>query len=308
MHQLSSPQKRILSRHRLEVGLARLVLAVSARLPAALRSRLGRGLGHLVRVTLRRPRRIAARNLALCFPALDGAARAALLREHFCQLGEAALELGFLWRGARNDFERRVQVEGMEHWHAARAQGKGVIFLSAHLGSWESCVLYGSLLGRFSALYMPVHNPAFNRLMVQGRERFGTQLIPKDRGLRPLLSALKRGETVGMLADQNVDPSEGVFAPLFGIPASTSYTVARLSQRTGAPVINAFCYRLPRGRGFRLVFRPMPADYPSGDDVRDAATMNAILEAAIGEAPAQYWWVHRRFKDQPAGQPDLYAN
>lgn len=282
-------------------------MALSAHLPDAWRSRLGRGLGHLARLFLTRPRRVAARNLALCFPELGAGERDALLQEHFCQLGEAALELGVIWRGPREGFEHLIrETSGLEHVRTAQAQGKGVILLGAHFGSWEAGALYCSLLGPLTAFYMPTHNLAFNAIMVAGRSRFGGKQAAKEKGFRPLLAALKRGELVGLLADQNVDPREGVFAPFFGRPASTTVAVARLARHSGAAVINAFCYRLPRGRGFRIVFAPMPPGYPSGDDAQDAAAMNAVLEAAIRRAPAQYWWVHRRFKDQPPGTPPVY--
>ena len=293
---------------RAQAWLAEALLRLSTPLPDHLRSRLGRGLGHLVRLALPRPRRIAARNLELCFPELKPNERRTLLREHFCQLGEAALELGPVWRASRERFEQLfVQIEGLEHVERAKAQGQGLILLSAHFGSWEGGALYMSLLTRLTALYMPTHNPAFSALMVAGRSRFGATMTEKRRGFRPLIAALRRGEAVGILADQNVNEREGVYAPFFGMPASTTVAVAHLAKRTGAPVIYVFGYRLPKGAGFRLVFRPLPADYPSGNDETDAAIMNAMLEAAIREAPAQYWWVHRRFKTRPQGMPDPYA-
>ncbi|MEK8089473.1 lysophospholipid acyltransferase family protein [Thermithiobacillus plumbiphilus] len=293
---------------RIQAGLAEALLRLSTPLPDRLRSRLGRGLGHLVRLALPRPRRIAMRNLELCFPELRSDQRRALLREHFCQLGEAALELGPLWRGPRIRFEQLfAQIEGLEHVERAKAQGQGLILLSAHFGSWEAGALYMSLLTRLTALYMPTHNPAFSTLMVAGRSRFGATMTEKKRGFRPLIAALRRGEAIGILADQNVNEREGVFAPFFGMPASTSVAVAHLAKRSGVPVIYVFAFRLPRGAGFRLVFRPLPADYPCGNDETDATTMNAMLETAIREAPAQYWWVHRRFKTRPQGLPDPYA-
>lgn len=294
-------------RDRLEVALTVALLSVSARLPDRWRSRLGRGLGALAYRFLPKQRRVVVRNLGLCFPDWSAAQREALLRAHFSELGEAVMELGLLWRGTPERVAAHLcEVEGEQHLQAALTQGKGVILYSAHLGSWEAGLLYLPRFGPVSSLYMPTHNPDFSALMTANRARFGTQMLAKNKGLRPVLNALRQGRMVTVMADQNVDIREGVFAPFFGVAACTSTSVGRLSQSSGAPVLCAFCYRLPEGRGYRLVFLPTPTGFLSGDDVQDVSALHQILESAIAQAPAQYWWVHRRFKDRPEGTEALY--
>jgi len=276
-------------------------LRLCAALPRPLRVLLGNFLGELA-MLVPRARRVARINLGLAFPELSPRARRRRLRVHFQQLGQAFVELGPLWFWplARSLALIRA-VRGAELVDAALTEGKGVILFTAHLGAWEAAVQYIGQRWPVTVLYMPTRNPAINARMVAGRGRSGARLVAKEGGIRPLLQALQKGEVVGVLPDQNVDPKEGVFAPFFGRPACTTPLLGRLAQRRGSPVFGLFAYRLPAGRGFTIEILPMPAGFPSGCDEDDAATMNDVLEAAIRKAPEQYWWVHRRYKDPAPG-------
>ncbi|OFC45274.1 lipid A biosynthesis acyltransferase, partial [Acidithiobacillus caldus] len=225
-----------------------------------------------------------------------------LLRAHFHALGEALLELGPLWLWPLPRALGLIrEVKGAEAVDAALATGKGVVLFTAHLGSWEAAVQYIGQRWPVTVLYMATRNPLINDHLVTGRSRSGARLVAKEGGIRPLLQALQRSEIVGILPDQNVDPREGVFAPFFGRPACTTPLLGRLADRRQSAVFGLFAYRLEGGAGFRLEILPMPEGFPSGDPEADATAMNAVLEGAIRQAPAQYWWVHRRYKDPAPG-------
>ena len=287
---------------RVQVWLIMGMLRCAALLPAAWRAFLGAVLGDTARGILSRPRRVVAANLAIAFPELPAAQRQTLLLQHFRALGQAALELGPLWYWPLPRALGLIrEVIGVEAVDAALAQGHGVILFTAHLGAWEAAVQYIGQRWPVTVLYMETRNPALNQLMATGRGRSGAHLTAKEEGIRPLLQTLQRQQVVGILPDQNVDPREGDYAPFFGRPACTTPLLGRLAQRRQSPVFGLFAYRLPRGQGFRLEFVPMPENFPAGEAVADATAMNTLLESAIRKAPEQYWWVHRRFKDQPEG-------
>ncbi|MGC9128249.1 MAG: lysophospholipid acyltransferase family protein [Acidithiobacillus sp.] len=283
---------------RFTAGAALALMRLSARLPRRARLGLAHGLGDLARLLVPRARRVARRNLEIAFPEYSKAQQRRLLRAHFHALGEALLELGPLWLWPLPRALALIrEVRGGAAVDAAIAEGRGVVLFTAHLGSWEAAVQYIGQRWPVTVLYMATRNPLINERLVSGRSRSGARLVAKEGGIRPLLQALQRGEAVGILPDQNVDPREGVFAPFFGRPACTTPLLGRLAERRRSAVFGLFAYRLEQGEGFRLEITPMPEDFPSGNAENDAAVMNAALEHAIRQAPAQYWWVHRRYKD-----------
>jgi len=278
------------------------LLRGAAILPGSWRAVLGSALGDVARRIMRRPRQVVDANLAIAFPDLSLVQRHDLQRQHFRTLGQAALELGPLWFWPLPRALRLIrEVRGVEQVDAALAEGRGVILFTAHLGAWEAAVQYIGHRWPVTVLYMDTRNPALNALMAAGRGRSGARLTSKEEGIRPLLHTLQQHQVVGILPDQNVDPREGDYAPFFGRPACTTPLLGRLALRRQSPVFGLFAYRLPRGQGFRLEFVPMPENFPAGAAVADATAMNTVLETAIRKAPEQYWWVHRRFKDQPEG-------
>jgi KDO2-lipid IV(A) lauroyltransferase len=193
----------------------------------------------------------------------------------------------------------RVQVVGVEHLDKAAAEDRGIFLLTAHLGNWELLAAAHSLT-RFnlSVVVRPLDDPLLDRLVDRFRRRGGVELIAKRRALREILDALRRGRMVGLLLDQNASRAEGVFAPFFGVPASTSKALALLSLRTGAPVVPVFIRRLPGGRHRVEIEAPvgLPAD---GDVGSYTAAFNRAIEGAIRRAPEQWFWMHQRWRTQP---------
>jgi len=275
-------------------GVLRLVIL----LPWRWQMRIGRLTGRLALGLARQRRHIAEVNLALCFPEQTPRQRRALLEAHFESLGCGIIETALCWWGRDALLRGITRIEGLEHLEAAQAGGKGVILLSAHFTTLE-------LGGRLLAMHAPFHvlyrrhkNPLFEAVMRASRQRRFEKAIARD-DMRGLLASLKAGMPVWYAPDQNHGGSQSVFAPFFGVAASTLATPSRLARISGAAVVPFYPARLPDGGGYRLTLYPALEDFPSNDPVCDATRLNALLEHEIRKMPEQYLWVHRRFKTRP---------
>jgi KDO2-lipid IV(A) lauroyltransferase len=275
------------------------VMALLARLPWPLQRGLGRALGGVLRPLLGERRRIAARNLALCFPALDDVARASLLRQHFAALGIGLFEFARAWWGSVAPLRRGLQVDGLEHVEAARAGGRGVIVISGHFTTLEIC---GRLLCDhvpLAGMYRPHAQAAMEWAVKHGRLRYAAAMFGRDE-LRPALRHLKQGGLLWFAPDQDTRRGDSVFVPFFGRPASSLTSTHQLARLSGAAVLAFAHVRRPDG-GYTLRLSPAFADFPSEDAVADTARVMAAIEGMARAAPAQYLWIHRRFKRQPDG-------
>ncbi len=263
-------------------------------LPLAWLHRLGALAGWLAYLGSPRYRRNLQANLgqAGIDPALRGPASA--------EAGKQALELARIWMKSLEETNAQVaEVCGWEFVQAAQARGKGILFLTPHLGCFEITAQYYSAFGQITVLYRPPKQESLQQMILAGRKRQQLHLAPADlSGVRALIKALKKGEAVGMLPDQAPKVGEGVWLDFFGRSAYTMTLAARLSE-TGATVLMAWGERLPGGRGFRLHFHP-PGRALEGDTVARAQQINHEIEALIRQCPAQYLWGYNRYK-RPAG-------
>ena len=205
-----------------------------------------------------------------------------------------------------------VIFDGLEHYDAALARGRGVVFLTAHIGAWELGAFAHGLKGyRLNVVYRALDNPSLNRLVNRYRRLGGNQLIEKRESARGILSALARNETVGILADQNTLADEGVFVNFFGVPACATAGVARIALHSGAAVVPAFCVWDDKAKRFRILYQPALEFSVSGDTERNvqAATqqMADVIERAVQAYPDQWLWIHRRWKTRPPAHPPLYT-
>jgi len=288
-------------RERLIIWLLRAV----ARLPLFLVHQLGACVGWLMARIPNRQRRNALINIRLCFPHLDGEQALALRRQSLIEYGKTYSEIAYLWfRPARKVLSLVREVSGDELLR--RDDGRGVIVLSLHLGAWEMGGVYLPTQGPATVLYKP--QPELDWLIREVRERAGAELVSADRrGIRRLAQALRRGEYVGILPDQEPRVTPGsVFAPFFGVPALTMLLVNQLARKTGARVIFAFAVRLPRAQGFHIHCLPAPAGVDSEDEITAATALNRGIENAIRVCPEQYFWAYKRFRKRPSGMPPLY--
>jgi KDO2-lipid IV(A) lauroyltransferase len=280
------------------------LMALLARLPWPWQRMLGRGLGHLLRLVLRGRRHVAARNLALCFPELAPAARKALLRDSFEALGVGVFEFARAWWGSVAPLRQGLVVEGLGHLEAAAAGGRGVILISGHFTTLEVC---GRLMCQFAPLagmYRPHAHPAMEWAVKRGRLRYAAAMFTRDQ-LRPAIRHLKQGGLLWFAPDQDTRRGDSVFVPFFGLPAHSLTSTHQLARLSGARVLAFAHERRPDG-GYTLRLTPAFEDFPSRDATADTAQVMAAIEAMVRAAPAQYLWIHRRFKRQPEGRPDPY--
>jgi len=277
------------------------------RLPFPWLLRIGQLLGYLAYGLAKRRRRIAAINLKLCFPELDDRQRRDLLRKHFASLGMGLLEIVCAWWLPDKVLQPKGQVQGLEHLHAALARGKGVILLCAHFTSLDLGTRFLTMRMTTRGVYRPHENPVVEYLMKKGRERHAEKAIPRDN-VREILRSLKQNKLLWFAVDQNFGHKNRVFANFFGIPAATNTATARLAQISGAAVVPFFTRRLANSNSYLVFLQPALEKFPSSDDLQDTSRINQLIEQQIRQAPEQYLWVHRRFKDRPAGEKPVYTN
>jgi Kdo2-lipid IVA lauroyltransferase/acyltransferase len=266
---------------------------------------LGRNLGRLL---LRLPtgfKRIARRNLELCFPQLPAQEREKLLARHFESLGLGVFETGITWWSPAKRLLAMTEVAGLEHLDAALASGHGAILLSAHFTTLEIGARAICARRPTSIMYRPTKNAVLEHFLKANRGRHAKRAIPRD-DIRTLIGALKANEIVWYAPDQAYRKKGAEMVPFFGIPAATNTATSRLARLTGAAVLPYFPERLPAGKGYRMVIQPALENFPSDDAAADALRFNHLIEAQIQHVPDQYLWIHRRFKGISADYPDHY--
>lgn len=290
----------------MRIRLVTLLLRLFAALPLSWVHRLGAWIGWLLVWVPNRQRRNALINLRVCFPNLSEEERLGLRDRCLMELGKTITELGALWmRPPERTLALVRGVVGEEHLE--RRDGRGVIILSPHLGAWELAGLYLASRGPATSMYRT--QGEFDALMLQARQRNGARLVPASpNGIRQMLLALRSGEYVGILPDQEPKSDKAaVFAPFFGVPAYTMLLVNGLARKTGARVVFMFAERLSKGSGFRVHCLPAPEEVADDDAVRGAAALNRGVEQCIAVAPEQYQWTYKRFRRRPDGQKRLYV-
>ena len=276
-------------------------------LPLALQAALGRSLGRLLHKLGGSRRRIALRNVALCMPELDETARAGLVREHFQWLGRSLLERGLLWHASHTRLKRLIHVEG--DVGLAERSDKPVMWLVPHFVALDVAGASTQLFQKrmVASIYQAQSNPVLDAAIRRGRLRFNQgQVFARSEKALPLVRAVKRGWAFFNLPDMDFGARDAAFVPFFGVPAATLLAPARMARSLGMRVQPVVAEMLPGGQGYRVRFLPAWEDFPGDDDEAAAARMNRWIESEIRANPAQYLWVHRRFKTRPAGQASLY--
>jgi len=298
-------------RYRLEYALAWLLIRGISILPRPVARAAGIGLGQLVYLLHGKLRRVGMRNLQLAFPQKSAHERRRILRGEFTSLGRQLAEVCLFPSYTRENVTKIVVYDGFENFERAEARGKGVIYLTAHLGGWELSAFSHSIQGHpLHVVMRSMDNPFLDRFITHLRTMHGNRAVDKDNFVRGLLSAMKAGETVGILMDTNMTPPQGVFVDFFGIPACTASGLARIALRTDAAVVPGFTIWDRELRKYRLRFDPALDLIRTGDEEADIAANTAlftkVIEEYVRRYPDQWLWVHRRWKTRPAGEKSLY--
>lgn len=298
-------------RERLEYALVWPAVKLVGLLPRPIARAIGIALGIAVFLVHRRLRAVGIRNLELAFPQMPPRQRRQILRSEYISLGRQLAEFCLFPRYTRENVSQVVVYDGLENYQRAFARGKGVLFLTAHLGAWELSAFAHSLHGHpLSIVMRPLDNPYINALVERYRTMHGNRTVSKDDFVRGLLAAMRAGECVGILMDTNMTPPQGVFVPFFGIPAYTASGLARIALRTDAAVVPGFTVWEEKTRKYVLRFDP-PLDLvrtgnEQADIVANTALFTSVIESWVRRYPGQWLWLHRRWKTRPDGAPSLY--
>jgi KDO2-lipid IV(A) lauroyltransferase len=298
-------------RHRLEYALVWPVVKVLAVLPRPLARTLGFLLAGAVYHLHPRLRKVGLRNLEIACPEMPAAERNRIVRGLFVSLGRQLAEFCRFPRYTLENVSQVAVYEGFENFDAAQRRGKGVLFLTAHLGGWEVGSFVHSIHGhRLRIVVRALDNPYLDRLVERYRTLHGNSTFKKQDFARGLLSAMRAGETVGLLMDQNMTPPAGVFVDFFAVPACTASGLARVALRTDASVVPAFTIWDDTRRKYRITFAPRLMLEKTGDDERDVVEatqlFTSVIEEYVRQYPNQWLWVHRRWKTRPEGEKSLY--
>jgi Kdo2-lipid IVA lauroyltransferase/acyltransferase len=299
-------------RSSLEFAFVYLLVKLLGLLPRRMARRAGAGIGALAFLAVPRLRRVGLRNLELAFPATSAAERNRILRTLYRNLGWLLAEFCQMADYTPESTQSFVRYEGLENYLEACDRQRGVLILTGHLGAWELSSFYHSLMGHpMSMVIRRLDNPKVDQLVNGIRCLHGNQVLHKDDFARGLLTAMRNGETVGILMDTNMTPPQGVFVDFFGTPACTASGLARVAMRTEAAVLPGFLTWREEEKKYVLEFGECLELVHSGDDEQDMVANTQLcttaIEAWVRRYPEQWLWVHRRWKTRPAGQPSLYS-
>ena len=296
---------------RIQYSLTRLILGIFRSMPREMASRAG-GVVAQIGYHFAGPQRTTAlHNLRMALPELTEDERNIIVRGIFSNLGRLLVEFSQFSKLTPENVSDRVEYDGLEHYLEGLRRGRGVLFLTAHVGAWELSSFAHCLNGYpMKFLTRPLDNPLVESLITGIRTLSGNQAIGRKGAARTVLKALRNNETVGILVDQNTIRSEGVFANFFGIPAATTPALATFAMRTGAAVVPGFIRWDSERHRHILAFEP-PVELkltgnPQDDIVANTQLFNEILERFIRNFPDQWLWIHKRWKTRPDGEPSLY--
>jgi KDO2-lipid IV(A) lauroyltransferase len=298
-------------RQQLEYALVWLGVKGFGLLPRPLARAAGIVLSQTIYFVHGRLRHVGMRNLAMAFPEKSHREHRRILRGVFTSLGRQLAEVCLFPSYTKENLRRVVVYDGFENFEHAFQRGKGVLFLTGHLGGWELSAFAHSLAGYpLSIVMRSLDNPYVDALIQRYRTMHGNKTVDKDDFVRGLLGAMRSGQMVGILMDTNMTPPQGVFVDFFGVPACTASGLARIAMRTDAAVVPGFTVWDRTLRKYRLRFDQAVELVRTGNDEADViantAKFTKIIEDYVRRYPDQWLWVHRRWKTRPEGQPSLY--
>ena len=288
--------------------LALSLLRLFAFLPYVLSIYVGYGLGWLAAHIPNSRATVVKTNLRLCFPNLSEKEIGALALEHWKLFGRSVIERSRVWLGTREQILSFVAIQSK----VDLGDKKPRILVNPHFVGLEGGFMAFSALSARNhwpngvGLYQKMKNPLFNQKMVKWRDRFGGKSIERQHRLRDLLRELKKGNLGIIAPDIDLGPQNSIFVPFFGIQTSTVDSVSRLAKITGAEVSLMTTTLNQDRKGYTChIDEPLP-NFPSDDVAKDTARLNQCIEELVRERPAEYYWIHKRFKHRPPGEASLY--
>ncbi|GFZ92250.1 LpxL/LpxP family Kdo(2)-lipid IV(A) lauroyl/palmitoleoyl acyltransferase [Dyella caseinilytica] len=282
------------------------VMKLLAMLPFKMLMAIGRALGAVIERYPSPRRKVAATNIALCFPDLDAKAQARLVDTHLRDIGLMLIEFALGWMGSDRAIAKiPVRFEGLEHLEAAHAAGRGVLLVGGHFSHLELCARLVSQRIRIAGMYRRMDNPVFEWAVLRARLGYARAMFDKD-DIRGTVKYLRGGGTLWYAPDQDMRSKDNVFVPFFGVPAATITATHHLARMSHSVVMPFFHRRLPGSQGYVLRLGAPLEGVPSADIEADTFKVNQSIEQMVREAPEQYLWVHKRFKTRPDGYPQIY--
>ena len=279
-------------------------MQVMAFLPLSVLRALGLGLGWLLYALVVPRRRVVHTNLALCFPERSADQRRKLARQTFVYFAQAWLDRSWLWHAPKAWVARRVQLTGAVE---ELSGNQPTVIFTPHFVGIDAA--WGGVAQRVERLSTTIYTNQSNKLVdawiLRGRQRFGNmRLFGRIDGVKPIIAALRQGQPLYLLPDMDFGPDDSVFVPFYGVQTATVPSLSRFARLGRAKVVAVLARMTPEG--YEVEFTPAWKDFPTDDLVADTARMNAYLQTYINTMPAQYYWVHKRFKTRPEGQNSLY--
>jgi Kdo2-lipid IVA lauroyltransferase/acyltransferase len=308
---LGTTVRNLRMRRKLEYFAVLVLIRGLGLLPRGMARQIGSAIGALAFSALPRLRRVGYRNLQIAFPHFTRKQQTALLRAEYRNLGWQLAEFCQMRKYTPGNTKPFISYDGLNHYLAAREAGQGVLILTGHLGAWELSSFYHSLMGYpMSMVIRRLDNELVDHLVNGIRCQHGNKVVHKDDFARGLISAMRQGETVGILMDTNMTPPQGVFVDFFATLACTASGMARVALRTGAAVLPGFLLWEESSQSYVLHFGQqldlIRSEDNEADIVANTALFTRVLEAYIRQYPGQWLWLHRRWKTRPEGQSQIY--
>ena len=306
------PKKRNKLQSKSELLAVRSLLGAIGALPLETSMRFGKSLGKFIGSRFPKLQKTARRNLEIALPELSETEKERIVRGTFESLGRHLGFVSHFKRFEREDIRDLIEVVGKEeHFDRARESGRGILFFTGHFGSWEVFNLLPPAFGYgMNILVRRIDNPLIEDFVDDFRTRFGSITLDKTKSARKMFRVLENGELLGILADLNVQEKEGVFVNFFGVPASTTTSIAKLALNTNAVVLPAFAVWEESKRKYVVYLEP-PVEYEktanSEEDIKKLTQdITTVIEKYVRKYPEQWLWIHKRWNTRPKGEKELY--
>ncbi len=305
------PKKRSKLQNKSELVAVRSLLGAIGALPLETSMKFGKSVGKFFAKRFPKLQKTARRNLEIALPELSDEEKNKIVHGTFESLGRHLGFVSHFKKFQHEDIRSLVEVVGRENFDRAREKGKGVLFFTGHFGSWEVFNLLPPAFGfDMNILVRRIDNPLVEDFVDKMRTRFGSVTLDKTKSARTMFRVLKKGQLLGILADLNVQEKEGVFVDFFGVPASTTTSIAKLALATNAAVLPAFAVWEETQKKYVVYLEPeieFDTSDNSDENVRELTQkITSTVEKYVRRYPEQWLWIHKRWNTRPKGEKNLY--